>query len=97
MNEIKKSAILALLISIPITAVSWFFTWALIHAQNSVQKIAACFLAPALGLISIWQHFHLEDSPYLFLPLVLLVQFVGYFIAIYVGRHLIRTLRGLRA
>ena len=96
MSEIKKSSLLALVICLPITIICWYATWTLMHAEHSVQYIAGVLLAPALGLMSVWSHFQLDDNPYLFLPLVLLVQFIGYFIAIYATRQLISKVRGTR-
>ena len=96
LSEIKKSSLLALVISLPITLICWYATWTLMHAEDSVQYIAGVLLAPALGLISVWNHFQLDDSPYIFLPLVLLAQFIGYFIAIYLTRQLVLKARGTR-
>ena len=93
MNEIRKSAKIALLTSVPITLVCWLSTWALIHASDSTQRIAGVFLAPALGLIWVWQRFDLDGDTYWFIPLALLAQFVGYFLVILLARQVVRTVR----
>jgi amino acid permease len=97
LREFKNTAVLALATSLPITLVCGLFSWTLIHSQDSTQHIAAVLLAPALGLIFVWSHLGLNDTPYLFIPLVLFTQFSGYFILIHLVRRLAHWVRGAKA
>jgi len=85
MRELKKSAVWALAISIPVSLLGMVGTWWLIHSRSIITFIP--FL-PAIGVFKLFG----SKGPFQYLPgavivtLLFIAQYLGYFIVIHAGR-----------
>ena len=82
----------ALGLSVPATVLCWFYTLALIPSGAARQGLVGIILAPEFWLVHLMRQQGVGPlSGFVFVPLALFAQFVGYTIAI----HVVRTVRHL--
>ena len=94
MNEISKSSLIALAISIPVTLIGAGLSFALAHSSGFIFYLTNILFAPFLLLSHIvHNYFESQVSDTLFNILAILSQFIGYFIVVFVFRLIYKKSR----
>jgi len=91
MNEIGKTSLLALSISIPISLIGSFLSMGLAHSTGFVLFLTKVLFLPFFVLGNILDAFGIENlNNTAHIILALISQFLGYFIVIYLIRGIYR-------
>lgn len=93
MKDLHTTLGFALGLSVPATVLCWFYTLALVPSGAARQGIVGILLAPEFWLVGVLKQNGIAPlSGFAFVPLALLVQFIGYAIVIHVIRLASRLL-----